>query len=191
MRVAERRTAWYRPTAASRCASTFCRIVSIECWKPRSSNRSASSKTKWAQKENFHAAVVCAWSAMRPGVPTRSATPLRSRAFSALRFSPPIKVEVTSHGKGVVSVRTTSCVCRHNSRVGTSTMAKVPAARVTIAAPRLTSDCTIGTAYARVLPEPVGERTSKSPPPSKAGMECCCTGVSLAICMRSVRCRCR
>jgi len=65
------------------------RLAPIFCSKPRSSRRSASSSTSQRSSDVRKAAVLARWSSSRPGVATSTVTPLRSRAFSLPRDSPP------------------------------------------------------------------------------------------------------
>jgi hypothetical protein len=67
--------------------------------------------------------------------------------------------------------RSATPTCTASSRVGTSTTAKVPSARLILGclAARL---WTMGARYASVFPEPVGERTNASRPLISTGMLC-------------------
>lgn len=67
----------------------------IFCSKPRSSRRSASSRTSQRSSSVWKDCVFCRWSSSRPGVATSTVTPLRSRAFSFALFSPPCMLPPT------------------------------------------------------------------------------------------------
>ena len=56
--------------------------------KPMSSMRSASSSTRIETWLNI-TVLFCTWSSSRPGVATRTSTPLRSSAICAFMSTPP------------------------------------------------------------------------------------------------------
>lgn len=65
-----------------------------------SRRRSASSKMSHLRESLRKHLVVLRWSSRRPGVHTSTVTPLRRRAFSLLRRSPPDRLPGTSQMKG-------------------------------------------------------------------------------------------
>ncbi len=137
--------------------------------KPRSSSRSASSSTSHSSRLYSKHSVFFRWSTSRPGVATTSGTPLRSRAFSAFFFSPPMSEPVTSQWKGVTTFCNPSSPCTHSSRDGRMMMARVPSARATRCSCAC-SFCSTGTRNASVLPLPVCDCSMASRPSSSTGI---------------------
>ena len=104
------------------------------------------------------------WSVSRPGVATSRSIPRCSSAAWRLKDIPPT-TEVTVRPSALAYGSTASTTCWASSRVGTSTSprgrrgcARSPSSRVSSARPK-----------ARVLPEPVWPRPSRSRPASVSG----------------------
>ena len=179
---------------AARCAARAPRSAATTCAicgpKPRSISRSASSSTSQrspARAGAPSATVVRRWSSRRPGVATSSDTPLRRRAFSALRFSPPATSPGTRNGNGWHSRDATVKICWHNSRVGAMMMANSPELRespppappapAAACCCSASSACRIGARNAIVLPLPVSLLAHSERPASAGGMNRRCTRV--------------
>mmetsp|Transcript_1378 Transcript_1378/g.4243 ORF Transcript_1378/g.4243 Transcript_1378/m.4243 type:complete len:210 (-) Transcript_1378:396-1025(-) len=122
-------------TLRSRVLATRSKISRICFSKPMSRRRSTSSRMTKRRFVLLNASVVCRWSSSLPGVATSTEIPFRSRAFSDLRFSPPVMHPATSHGNGLRSLLRTSWICWQSSREGAITSARVPSARETFASP--------------------------------------------------------
>mmetsp|Transcript_9818 Transcript_9818/g.30309 ORF Transcript_9818/g.30309 Transcript_9818/m.30309 type:complete len:238 (-) Transcript_9818:904-1617(-) len=158
--------------------------------KPMSSSRSASSITTVSRLWCANAAVLFRWSSRRPGVATSTVIPLRRRAFSLWRSSPPwmapttMKLAFRTH-----FVRTVEH-CSASSRVGAMTMQIVPAVSRLIGwtSQRFRSWCSIGRPYASVFPLPVSLRTRTSFSETMGRHASFCTRVSWVMPIASTAC---
>mmetsp|Transcript_3615 Transcript_3615/g.14107 ORF Transcript_3615/g.14107 Transcript_3615/m.14107 type:complete len:256 (+) Transcript_3615:322-1089(+) len=127
--------------------------------KPRSRSRSTSSRTTHSRRRHASceasAAVESRWSSNRPGVAHRITSPLRRRAFSDLRRSPPVTAPATMPTSKSLPTRVaTPQICAHSSRVGATHAHAIPSARV-----RPRRESSTGRTYASVFPLPVGATT--------------------------------
>ena len=156
-----RRRAWPRRTwSGGFCGSR--RTMRSTCGlKPMSSMRSASSRTRMRTARGRRAGAA-ARSSSRPGVATRTCAPLMRLRLRAER-------DAAVGGRdrrpfGCASDLSSSVTWLASSRVGTSTRAEGRRRPVVVRS-------TIGSAKARVLPEPVGGRRENVEPAEGVGQD--------------------
>mmetsp|Transcript_4049 Transcript_4049/g.7110 ORF Transcript_4049/g.7110 Transcript_4049/m.7110 type:complete len:254 (-) Transcript_4049:196-957(-) len=108
-----------RPPAAAPGAGQAPMIARMSCSNPRSSMRSASSRTRYVTRRRF-VVPPSRWSINRPGVATTISTPAR-RSATCARFGTPPYTHVFLMPLLPPNLSHSSLICRASSRVGATT----------------------------------------------------------------------